>query len=104
MSDADEFGLLAAGYEGLPVLKNDRARRLEARYTDANEFINKMRRSASLPRFGMNLRLRLAHHVCGIMLPHTSAHRYLQGWGEFRVTRRLRGNAKVAKRAEGGRQ
>jgi hypothetical protein len=38
------------------------------------------------------------------MIPHPSAHRYLQGWGEFPVTRRLRGNAKVAKRAEGWRQ
>ena len=35
----------------------------------------KMRLSASLPRFGMNLRLRLARHLCGMMIPHTSANR-----------------------------
>ena len=39
MSDADEFGLLAERYEGLPVLKLDPARGPEARYADAYEFI-----------------------------------------------------------------
>ena len=39
MSDADEFGLLAERYEGLPVLKPDHARGLEARHADAHEFI-----------------------------------------------------------------
>jgi hypothetical protein len=75
MSDADEFVPLAERYDGLPVLKSDSARGLEARYADANKFVEEMRLSASLPRFGMNLRLRLAHDLCGIMLPHTSANR-----------------------------
>ena len=39
MSDADEFVLLAERYDDLPVLKPDPARGLEARYADANEFI-----------------------------------------------------------------
>ena len=39
MSDADEFGLLAEWYEGLLVLEPDHARGLEARYTDANKFV-----------------------------------------------------------------
>jgi hypothetical protein len=39
MSDTDEFVLLAERYEGLPVLKPDRARGLQARYPDANKLI-----------------------------------------------------------------
>jgi hypothetical protein len=39
MSDVDEFGLLAEGYEGLLFLKPDQARGLETRRGDANEFI-----------------------------------------------------------------
>jgi hypothetical protein len=39
MSDADEFVLLAERYEGLPVLKPDRARGAEARYADARKLI-----------------------------------------------------------------
>ena len=35
----------------------------------------KQRLAASVPRFGMKLRLRLARHLCGIMIPHTSANR-----------------------------
>ena len=75
MSDADEFVLLAERYEGLPVLKSDSARGAEARYADAHKLIEENAVSASLPRFGMNLRLRLARHLCGIMIPHTSANR-----------------------------
>ena len=37
MSDGDEFGLVAERYEGLPVLKPDRARGAEARYADAHK-------------------------------------------------------------------
>jgi hypothetical protein len=39
MSDADEFVLSAERYDSLPVLKSDSARGLEARYPDANKFI-----------------------------------------------------------------
>lgn len=39
MSDADEFVLLAERYDGLPVLKSDSARGLEARYAEANKFV-----------------------------------------------------------------
>jgi hypothetical protein len=39
MGDADEFGLLAERYEGLPVLKPNRARGPQARYADAKKFI-----------------------------------------------------------------
>jgi hypothetical protein len=39
MRDADEFGLLAERYVGPLVLKPNQARGLEARYADANEFI-----------------------------------------------------------------
>ena len=63
MGDADEFVLLAERYEDLLVLKSDRARGLEARRGEAHEFSKKMRPSASLLRFGMNLRLRLAAPV-----------------------------------------
>ena len=35
----------------------------------------KMRLSASVPRFGMNLELGLARHQCGTRIPHTSANR-----------------------------
>ena len=35
----------------------------------------KRRLSASIARFGMILRLRLARHLCGIAIPHTSANR-----------------------------
>ena len=56
MSDADEFGLLAEGYEGLLVFKPDRARGPEARYADANEFIkeNAAVRVASAFRHELN--------------------------------------------------
>jgi hypothetical protein len=39
MSDADEFGLSAERYDGLPVFKPDRARGLEMRRGNAHEFI-----------------------------------------------------------------
>jgi hypothetical protein len=39
MSDADEFVPVAERYEGLPVLKSDRARGAEARYADAHKLI-----------------------------------------------------------------
>jgi hypothetical protein len=39
MSDADEFVLLAERYDGLPLLKSDSARSSEARYADANKFV-----------------------------------------------------------------
>jgi hypothetical protein len=39
MGDADEFALLAERYDGLQVLEFDNARGLEARYADANEFV-----------------------------------------------------------------
>ena len=63
MGDADEFVLLAERYEGLPVLKPDRARGAEARYADADKLSKKMRWSASHPRFGMNLSYASPHHV-----------------------------------------
>ena len=39
MIDADEFVPVAERYEGLPVLKSDRARGAEARYAEAHEFV-----------------------------------------------------------------
>src|SRR5271169_4331465 len=39
VSDADEFVLLAERYEGLPVLKPDRACGAETRYADAHKLI-----------------------------------------------------------------
>ena len=69
MSDTDAFAaldamvLLAEGNDDLLVLESDTpvARRRDmATLTSSSK---KMRLSASLPRFGMNLRLRLARHV-----------------------------------------
>jgi hypothetical protein len=104
MSDADEFGLLAERYAGPLVLNPDHARGLEARYADANELVEEDASIRVGSAFGHEFKATLVRYLCGIMIPHASAHRYLQGWGEFPVTRRLRGNAKVAKRAEGWRQ
>ena len=71
MGDADELLFVTEGDYALPVLKPDRARGLEARRGEAHELIEEDALSASLPRFGMKLRLRLARRVCGIMIPHT---------------------------------
>jgi hypothetical protein len=60
MGDADELLFVTKGNDAMPVLKPDRTRGFEARYADAHELIEEVRLSASLPRFGMNLRPRLA--------------------------------------------
>jgi hypothetical protein len=39
VSDADEFGLVAERYDGLPILDPDHVRGPEARRGDAHEFI-----------------------------------------------------------------
>ena len=39
MSDADEFGLLAERYDGMPVLEPDHARGREARRREAHKLI-----------------------------------------------------------------
>ena len=75
MGDADEFLFVTEGDEpcrSSSLIAPVALRRDAARLTSSSK---KMRLSASLPRFGMNLRLRLARHLCGIMIPHTSANR-----------------------------
>ena len=60
MDDADAFAalkimvLVTKRNDAMPVLNRDRASGLEARRVEAHEFVKKTRRSASLPRFGMN--------------------------------------------------
>jgi hypothetical protein len=85
MSDADKFGLLAERYVGPRVLKPNQARGLEARGGDANEFIEEDAVVRVASAFRHELKATLV--LCGIMIPHASAHRYLQGWGEFPVIR-----------------
>ena len=101
VGDTDEFGLLAERYQGPLVLKPDHARGPEARYTDAHDFVEEGAVVRVASAFRHELKATLVRYLCGITIPHASAHRYLQGWGEFPVIRRLRGNAKVTKRAEG---
>ena len=75
MGDANEFVLLTERYEGLPVLSliaPVALRRDAAMLTSSSK---KVRLSALLPRLGMNLKLRLAHHLCGIMIPHPCTNR-----------------------------
>ena len=73
MGDADELLFVTEGDDAMPVLKPDRARGLEARRGEAHEFVEEDAVSASLPRFGMTLRLRLRPHLCGIIIPQTIA-------------------------------
>ena len=77
MADADAFApfatmvLVAEGDDALPVLKPDCARSSQARRVEAPGVRRRASGSpASVPRFGMQLRLRLARHLCGIMIPH----------------------------------
>jgi hypothetical protein len=57
MREADEFGLLAERYVGPLVLKPDRARGLEARYADANEFVEEDAAVRVASAFGHELKL-----------------------------------------------
>jgi hypothetical protein len=74
MGDADELLFVTEGYEGLPVFKPDRVRGPEARYADANEFIEENAAVRVAPAFRHELG-QLAYPMCGIMIPHTSANR-----------------------------
>ena len=62
MGDADELLFVAEGDDAMPVLKPDRARGPQARRGEAQEFIEEDAAVRIAPRFGMNLRLRLARH------------------------------------------
>ena len=75
MGDADELLFVTEGDDAMPVLKPDRAEAFRRDTVRLRSSSKKMRLSASLPRFGMNLRLRLARHPWGIMVPHTNANR-----------------------------
>ena len=77
------FCLSPEGDDAMPVLKPDRAHGLQARRGEGHELIEQDAAVRFLPRFGMNLRLRLAPLVCGIMIPHTSAN---LGSGSDRMT------------------
>jgi hypothetical protein len=72
MREADEFGLLAERYVGPLVLKPNQARGLEARYADANEFIEEDAtvRVSSAFWHEFKAMLGLRHHLCGIIIPH----------------------------------
>jgi hypothetical protein len=89
MGDADELLafndmiLVPEGDHAIPVLKPDYARGLEADAARLSSSSKKRRLPASIPRFGMNLRLRPTRLLCGIMIPQASADRQKlpQGWG-----------------------
>jgi hypothetical protein len=74
MGDVDEFDLPAERYEGLLVLKPDRARGLEARYADAYEFIEEDAVVRVAPAFRHKLKLRLAAS-CAVSLYHKQSQR-----------------------------
>ena len=65
MGDADELLFVTEWYDGLPVLEPDDARRLQARYADANKLVEEDAtvRVASAFRHQFKARSRLRHHV-----------------------------------------
>ena len=69
MSDADEFVLLAERYDDLSVLELDSARGLEARHPDANKLIEENAAICIVPALWHELKLRLAHQLCGTIIP-----------------------------------
>ena len=78
MGDADAFAALAWSSSPkamTPCLSSSliapvALRRDASRLTSSSK---KKRPAASIPRFGMNLRLRLARHLCGIIIPQIIA-------------------------------
>ena len=100
MGDADELLFVTKGDDAMPVLKPDRARGLEARCGEAHELIEEDAAGRVASAFRHELKAMLVRYLFGIMIPNASAHRYLQGCGEFPVIRWPRRNAKVAPRAE----
>jgi hypothetical protein len=75
MGDADELLLVAEGDDAMPVFEPDRARSPQARRVEAQEFVEEAAACRIGPAFSVKLRLRLACHLCGIMIPHASANR-----------------------------
>ena len=73
MGDADELLFVPEGDDAMPVLKPDRARGLQARYADAYEFIEEDAVVRVAPAFRHKLKLRLARHLCGIIIPQAIA-------------------------------
>ena len=75
MSDANKFVLFAERYDGLLVLEPDGARRLQARYADANKLVEEdaVVRVDSAFRHGFKVTLGLCHHRCGIIIPQAIA-------------------------------
>ena len=75
MGDADAFAafaamvLVAEGDESMLVLKPDRARGLEARRVEAQEFVEEEAACRIDPAFRHELKLRFANQ-CGIIIPH----------------------------------
>jgi hypothetical protein len=68
----DAMALLAEGDDALrssSLIAPVALSRDAAKLTSSSK---KMRLSASLPRFGMNLTLRLAHHLRGMLIRHMS--------------------------------
>ena len=70
MGDADELLFVTEGDDAMPVLSPIAPEALKRDTLTLTSSSKKMRLSASLPRFGMNLRVRLARRLCGIMIPH----------------------------------
>ena len=81
MGDGDAFATLNAiafvtqGDDTMPVFKPDHARSPQARRVEAQEFVEEAAACRIGPAFWHELRLRLARHLCGIMVPHASAKR-----------------------------
>ena len=69
MGDADELLFVTEGDDAMPVLKPDRARGPEARYADANKFIEENAAVRVASAFWHELKATPRHHLCGIIIP-----------------------------------
>ena len=75
MGDADELLFVTEGDDAMPVLKPDRARGPEARRGEAHEFIEEDAAVRVASAFRHELKATPRPSLCGIMIPHMSAHR-----------------------------
>jgi hypothetical protein len=81
MDDADAFAAFTAMFpfaeddNALPVLDPDRTRGLEARRGKAREFVEEDAAVRVASAFRHELKTTPRPHLCGIMIPHTSANR-----------------------------
>ena len=80
MGDADAFAAFAAmvlvieGDNAMLVLRPDRARGLEARRVEAQEFVEEGAAVRVGPAFGHEVKATPRPPVCGIRIPHSCAY------------------------------